>query len=315
MKGLGFLIWQLANMPPVADVIRILKSIRCSWVSIKVADGSYRHNFVGNSDATMLSFIGALQAEGIEVGGWHYTYPGLVDTQAARANERVAALGLSHYLLDVEGQWKGEYSNQAKTFLDRLSLSIPTVGLLSYRYPHLHPIPWTAFISHKRMDIMTPQVYWVGAHNVDTQVRLSEEEYRAKTKKPFIPIGSAYGEFGWTPTVSDIRLFVDICEAREYKAFGFYSLDYIVKHKREDWLKAIDDSFDNLPTPPIEPNEFTVSNCSWLNGRTTPEVTATNLIVSVRVGQRVTNLRITNGQWRYVGLGPIKCWMHGDYLS
>jgi hypothetical protein len=67
--------------------------------------------------------------------------------------------------------------------------------------------------------------------------------------------------------------------------------------------------------PPVEPTTFTVSGCTWVNGRSEPTSSVDNRVVVVRAGQQVENLKLQNGSWFHVGLGPIQCWIHGDYLD
>ena len=40
-----------------------------------------------------------------------------------------------------------------------------------------------------------------------------------------------------------------------------------------------------------------------------------NRVVSVKAGQKVTNLKAPSGDWDKCGLGPITCYMHGDFLE
>lgn len=317
MNGLGFLIWKLANMPPVDVLIPVLQAIECKWISIKVADWIYKYNTPGGSDKPLMDFIRALQDAGIEVGGWHYTYPDKPGPQGDLAEERREKLHLSHYLVDVEKEWKGNFAPAARGYMDKLHNGILDVGLCSYRYISKHQeIPWSAFINHEKMDSMTPQVYWIDAHNPGAQLAKSYAEYAARTDKPYIPIGATFGVGGWEPSVDDLVEFVDACFTLGCPAYGFYSLDWIMLHKRADWLNAISMGGGvQPPTPPTVPEEWVVVNCSWLNGRSAPDPTVDNRVVSVRVGQKVTNLNQPSGDWEKVGLGPITCWMHGDYLE
>lgn len=315
MNGLGFLIWKLSAMPPVDKLIPALQSVGCEWISIKVADGVYKYNVQGGSDAALKTFIQALQDAGIEVGGWHYVYPDKPGPQGDLAEERREKLGLSHYLLDIEGEWKGTYAPAARTLMDKLHGGPFTVGLCSYRYPSVHPIPWSAFLNHEKMDICAPQVYWLETHNPAEQLLRSEEEYRAKTDKPFIPIGPTFGVAGWEPSVDDLVKFVDTCEAREYPAYGFYSLDWIISHQKASWLGAIKDAAGDTPPAPPEPEAYRVVNCTWLNGRSEPKVVDDNRVVSVKAGQLVKSNHAQSGEWISVNLGLIDCWMHGDYLE
>jgi hypothetical protein len=317
MNGLGFLIWKLSNMPAVDVLIPILKAVECNWVSIKVGEYIYKYNQVGGNDQALKAFIQALQDAGIEVGGWHYVYPDKPGPQGDLAEERRQKLGLSHYLLDVEKEWKGNFGAAARTLCGKLHNGSLEAGLCSYRYPSAHnEIPWSAFINHEKVDVMAPQVYWIDSHNPGFQLTKSYDEYKAKTDKPYIPIGATFGVGGWEPSADDLMEFIDWCFETKVPAYGFYSLDWIIVRKRADWLNAISMGGDvEPPPPPVEPKEFVVVNCTWLNGRSEPKVVDDNRVVSVRAGQKVTNLKDPSGDWEKCGLGPITCYMHGDFLG
>ncbi len=295
MNGLGFMIWQLKNMPPVDQVIALLKRAGARWVSIKVANGSETYNVSGGNDKPLVAFIDALVAAGLEVGGWHYVYPDNAGPCGDRAEERREKLGLAHYLLDVEGEWQQPFGmpKAAKLLMSKLHIGNFEVGLCSYRFPTYQPaVPWTAFMNHEAMDVTAPQVYWALSHNPVEQLERSSAEYLAISGKSFVPIGATFGatfaasvsmmgaivnptpsreitigafermqgkritvmssmesSIYWEPTVEDLKAYVAWCKAKKLKAYGFYSLDWIIQHNRLDWIDAI----AGYTTPPPEP--------------------------------------------------------------
>lgn len=327
MNGLGFLIWKLASMPAVSEVIRLLNGVGAKWVSIKVADGVYTYNQKGG-DPILKAFIHALQEAGFAVSGWHYVYaeasPG---AQGDRIMERREKLDLKEILVDIEDPgFRGlsalEANRWASVYMDKQHAGT-VYGHCSHRFPTYHPyIPHRKMLKHERMDAITPMVYWEQMHNPVEQLQRSLDEYRQISDKPFIPIGPTYSRGRqssadyWEPTVEDLIDFEEECTRLKLPGRGYYSLDYIIQHKRTDWLAAISDwETPDPPAPPPAPVEWEIANCTWLNGRSTPSVVDGNQIVQVRAGQKVTNLHKESGPWRYCGLGPISAWMHGDYLE
>lgn len=305
MQGLGFLIWKLSAMPDVNGLIALAKRYGIRWLSIKLANGIYPYNQTGGNDKALKEYILALQAAGIEVGGWHYSYCQQVGVEGDRAQERIEKLNLSHWLVDIEGEWSQPYgmAKAAKLYMSKLKVGGLQVGLCSYRYPNYWPnVPFAAFLGHEAMDINTPQVYWEGAHNPAAQLDRSLSEYARITDKPFIPIGATYGhtqadKSWWEPTNQDLSNFVEWCKLHRSRAYGFYSLDWILTEKRYDWLEAITGVADAPPPPP--PPAEVYPKCITLVGnynlRSTPEV-AKNLIIPLPTG---TNLTVEgeDGAW------------------
>lgn len=278
MNGLGFLIWQLAAMPPVDEVIAALRAMDVNWVSIKIADGTRKYNQVGGNDKALLAFIGTLDNAGFEVGGWHYIYPQQPGPQGDLAQERFEKLGLKHLLVNAEGEWKQQgLGDEAQLYMDKTPGNDWFIaGLCSYRYPSYHaPFPFPKFINHGRNDIIAPQVYWIGAHNPASQVRQSLADYKKIVpggSKPFVPIGSTFdarmpdGSI-WSPTTDDLTEFLTECRTQGFKAYGFYSLDWIFTYDRTDWIAAIAGS-----TPPPPPQANKVQVISPMNVRNMPAV-------------------------------------------
>lgn len=315
-----FYIWKLTNMPAAATLAALCHQYSIERVAVKVLDGTWKYNTPNGSqtyDAPLIDYLNVLRNAGIVVEGWGYHYPGSSGAQGDAIMERKAKLGFTTYHVNCEGEWKQLYGMPAaaKALMDKLQVNGFEVLLSSYRYPSQHsPFPFGAFMNHPAMDAAAPQVYWIGAHNAAAQLSQCLSEY-AGWNKPIYPTGAAFATSDWEPTVADIHAFNDECFRRGITRKYWWSLDWIITHQRYDWLEAITgESGDEVP-PPAEPDEFSIVNCTWLNGRSTPGVVDDNRVVSVRAGQRVTNLHQESGQWRYCGLGPVRCWMHGDYLA
>jgi len=284
MDGLGFMIWQLSNMPAADDLAALLASLGVRWVSIKVLDGPNLYNanlrpngrqaMGGGNQKLLKAYWAAIEAKGIEVGGWQYVYgdqPGAEGDAALAFHEEFKP---KHFLIDAEGEYKRYGATRAaKTYCSKLhngrrpGSALAETGqvevlLCSYRFPSLHrglikPFPLAAFCNHEKVDGVAPQMYWIGAHDVVDQLQRSYDEYRDITFKPFIPIGSAFATGRrsdsaraeadyWEPTTTDFYNFTNACRVRGFKAYGFYSLDFILKNNRKDWLGAI----CGVPAPP-----------------------------------------------------------------
>lgn len=282
ITGTGFYIWKLAACLPVSKMIDALYRANASWVSIKIADGIYKHNQIredgkwSGNDAFLLQVIDELREAGIEVGGWHFIYPLPTmnpGAQAGVAGERYQKLKLDHLLIDAEqvssegAYWKTspDRVRSANTYMNQLRGAGVTLkqpcGLSSYRFPTLHGgFPFTQFVNHESSNLIAPQMYWVGSHNPAEQLERCLAEYDAIDNdiRPVIPIGAAYGAGSWEPTVADFTEFMDAVEYYNLPGCGFWSLDWILSHDRTDWLDAIGGGVvvpepPAPPEPPVEP--------------------------------------------------------------
>jgi hypothetical protein len=326
MNGLGFLIWNLADMPAEAlDLVALLRSLGARWVSIKLADGEYYYNQAGGNDKKLKPYIECLQANGIEVGGWGYNYPNRPGPQGGRASERIQKLNLTHWLVDAEGEWKRiGYKKESELLMGSLDVNKKFLsGLCSYRFPHLHaPFPFKGFLLHEKCRVVAPQMYWMGSHNPREQILTSLAEYRnfyhPDYELFFCPIGSTFGATvggkWWEPSVDDLKEFLSTCREQRFRAYGFYSLDWILRKNRTDWIEAIAGA--PLPPPPPPPDysgALIVDNCSWVNARLDPNPQVDNRLAVLRAGTAAQDLEQDSGNWRKVKV-EIECWVHGDYL-
>lgn len=247
MKGLGFFIWNLEQIQlhlSQAQLASFCLEHGIKWVSFKVANGSLPYNQFGGSDLFLISYIEALRNSGIEAGGWAYCYPLPICYPPHEAKlycERITTLRLAHFMYDPEAEWKKPgLQMQVKQICSMNPPPKIPMGVCSYRYPDYHPtIDLRSWTKQPSMDFVAPQVYWEGAHNVEAQLRKSYFQYRKFTNLPYYPIGCTYGRGTWSPNASDIHTFITVSRQLGFEAYGFYSLDWTLKHNRLDWLDAI----------------------------------------------------------------------------
>jgi len=280
MKGQGFLIWKLAHVIPVAAQIAVWKEIGIEWVSIKVREylSEWNRYAAANSGSLRLEdFILACKEAGIKVGTWQFVYTQNLAKQAQLVSQDIIGLGLDHLMIDAEengrvspyAHWKTfpKYKTEAMAdaYLDSLDLPEGVqVGLCSYRYPESHrEFPWEAFLSHPRLDMLNPQLYWIQANNPGYQTATSLSQYRKLTDKPFYPIGSAYEELGWKPTAAQIGEFTELCKVN-FKTWGWYRWGQAKDH--QDWLQEMKVEVE-YPVPiPVPPPVFEIPKACLADG-------------------------------------------------
>lgn len=250
INGIGVLIWQLAKMPAPDALAKLVSDAKLDWVSIKTLDGTQLYNAKGGNQKTLKAYWAALK-EVCSVGAWHRVYGDQPGAEGDAAEAFYEEFKPDHFLIDAEGEYK-RYgaAGRAKIYCGKLHDGQVDTYLCSYRFPSMHgglkPFPFQAFLNSDKVDGTAPQVYWIGSHDPVDQLARSLKEYRAITNKRFVPIGSAFGEAGWEPTVVDIRSFVKAA----WPNFGFYSLDYILTHNHMDWLQAMTGITPPPPPPP-----------------------------------------------------------------
>ncbi len=263
MNGLGFMIWQLANMLAPAALADKLKAGGVRWACIKVLDGPTLYNAKGGNQKLLKEYWAALKAAGVEPGGWQYVYGDQPGAEGDAASAFYEEFDPSFFFVDAEGEYK-RYgtAKAAKAYSAKLHTKNFDVYLCSYRFPTLHgglikPFPFSAFMNHENIDGTAPQVYWLGAHDPVAQIQRSQAEYRAISSKPFIPIGATFPWGDWEPSKDELQTFVAYCKTQHYQAYGFYSLDSLLKNNRQDWWEAITGNAAPPPPPPPPPDEPT----------------------------------------------------------
>ena len=212
-EGKGVFIWRLercagGDMAALADQ---LFAAGITWVAVKAGEG-----FLPFNDALLPAFLSAARSREIEVWGWHYVYGATTTTGAPQADKEalVARTQMSKYqfagwIVDAEGEYKRPGSAVwAETYMSTIRTYYPTLtlALCSYRYPAVHPeLPWATFL--RFADLHMPQVYWKLAHNPAEQLTKSIGQLKALKDIPIIPVGAAFAESGWRPTVEEINEF------------------------------------------------------------------------------------------------------------
>ena len=322
----GYFVWRLGSLPKdVKELIDILYKFDITTLAFKVLDGKFKFN-VPDGDKPLKRYIDELRKAGFEIEAWGYHYPSYPTLQAEAIEERRKTFDFKVYHLNCEKEWKtlnGKVA--AKLLLDKLDVESLKVYLCSYRFPSFHrEFPFKTFMDHPKIIGASPQIYWALSHNPAEQCAKTFQEYSTFSKIIY-PIGSAFGEsfkvgeksIWWEPNVKELEDFRLFNVSKNLDKIYYYSLDWVLTRNKQDWLEA--STGVKFPDPPIaipeEKKEFTIANCQWLNGRSEPNTSFDNICVIVRKGSKVTNLKESSGNWMKVGLGPIKCWMHGDYLE
>ena len=267
--GNGYFIWLLERCEN-GDFARAAKRAKESgleWVSIKIADGNYPNN-ISKSNSGQKDLVGpavdAFRTAGISVWGWHYVYGYDPVGEAAIAEQRVKQFALDGYMIDAEAEYKNK-PTQAKLFMKNLRSRLPGVplGICSYRFPYYHmEFPWSAFAS---CDFNMPQVYWAGSKVPGYQLRTSYSQFKSLGySMPFFPLGAAYTEFGWKPTVAEIAEFRSTVKDLRLPGYGWWEWYEATVRCPEFWDATTDKSstvssiflplqINGAPPPEAEP--------------------------------------------------------------
>ncbi len=254
LRGKGMFIWKIRRCEggdPEA-IARVAAAAGLTHVLVKIADGIYNYNVVNGRDLVP-PLVQALRRRGIQVWGWHYVYGNDPVGEANRAIQRARQLQLDGYVINAEGHYKGKYE-QARIFVQRIKgkMGMP-IGLSSYRYPSYHPtFPWREFMPH--MDYVMPQVYWLLAHNPGRQLRASLYELRKYNASAiYVPTGSMYPAYGWRPTASDIREFMQTAIDLGLPAANFYEWYQARTYLLDLWNVLADFAWPGAPSPAPPP--------------------------------------------------------------
>jgi hypothetical protein len=280
--GKGILIWQLKNCSG-GDPVRLAGMAQAagfSWVAIKAANGTADFN----ADLFMPA-KSVLEAVGIQVWGWQYLYGANIYTGASIAKQEAEAAirninryGLAGWIMDPESEYKRKGAAAwADTYVTMLRSTFPSlpIGLCSYRYPSLHPeLPWHNFL--RRCDFHAPQVYWIDAHNPVVQLARSWQELRSLRDLPVIPIGSAYAEHGWQPTVNELDSFDQEAHILGLPGLGWWAWDDHGLEEHPDYWQAVSAHEWGAPIPPAPPPALPVAvstKSKYINIRNAPDLT------------------------------------------
>lgn len=253
--GKGVFIWNLSACSG-GDPERIaaeLKGMGCSWAAVKMADGTLDKNLPLLGPA-----VEVLSREGLAVWGWHYVYGAnrlgvpFVKAETARAVQVIRDYQPAGWIVDAEGEYKRKGSAAwANTYMTGLKSAFPALplGLCSYRFPSLHPeFPWRDFLGY--MDFHIPQVYWIQNHNPGAQLRQSFRELTALRSLPVVPVGAAFQEGGWHPTVAEIDEFDRTAHELKLPGVSWWCLDDEGIEKHPEFREAITRHKWAPPAPP-----------------------------------------------------------------
>ena len=263
LTGKGMFIWKILNCfhGDIDKIIEMAIKADYSHVLIKIANGVYSYNYDWDKSIDLVPpLVQALKSEGIQAWGWHYLFGDQPSQEAEKAISRIRGLGVDGYVLNAEGFYRGKYA-AAKTFMNKLRSEINDipVALSSYRYPSYHPqFPWDEFL--KKCDLNMPQVYWMQAHNPGAQLKQSVAEFQNLTyKPPIFPTGAAFTEWGWTPTASEVKEFMQKAKSMNLSGVNFWEWSNL--HNllpAEIWRTIRDFEWKAEPQPPDDIAELLI---------------------------------------------------------
>ncbi|MCB0869277.1 MAG: peptidoglycan-binding protein [Solirubrobacterales bacterium] len=183
-------IWYVddSNGGNLRSIIRQSRQANIGTLFIKSGDG----------DETWSQFnkpmVRRLQAAGLNVCGWQYTYG-----RRPIAEARVAAVakrrGADCFVINAEAEYEGKYA-AADWYIRELRRRVGPrfpIGLSSFPYVHYHPaFPYSVFLGPGAANVNLPQVYW---HTIGDPVRTSLEitwEQNSIYKRPIRATGQTW---------------------------------------------------------------------------------------------------------------------------
>lgn len=307
-KGKGIFIWMIdeceGNDEQLADQ---LAAAKFSHVTFKGMGGK---TIYFPNKARLPNLVSLLKARGISPRIYQYIYGGSVNNALAEAAAAVSycqALGVDGLEIDAEKEYNQQATQSAakswaQAYMSGLN-ALPasfSVSLCSYRYPSVQPwFPWSTFLNHPRLNFVMPQVYWQGAPlpaDAGWQLTKSRAEYQALVPNlPYVPVGSAYCEWGWCSKPAQIVNFSDTAKTLGLPGISFWSLQHLPTIAgMQAAVFALDWTGDPLPPPtdppPVpppgsdcEPRPGTILQDAWLRTATvvTTEFTPTGTRIRV----------------------------------
>ncbi len=189
--------------------------------------------------------------------------------------------------------------------------SIP-VALSSYRYPSLHrEFPWREFLAE--CDFALPQVYWIGAHNPDAQLKRCLDEYQELTRLPVIPTGAAFTQGDWSPTTADINKFLNAARDFGLSGANFWEW-YPARNLPEVWEAIAEYDWDGSLSPPPPPSAGVRTRvwASALNVRSGPGSNFP-VVTTIKQGEQVTVYSLDHA---WAKISPDReWWVYSYYLE
>jgi len=246
LYGKGYFLWKIPQVmggDPAAIATKA-EDAGLSHVLIKIADGAdwiYNYNYDDEVDLVP-PVRDVLREAGMHVWGWHYVRGDDPVGEAHLAVQRMRELGLDGYVIDAEGEYKESgKKTAARRFMEELRDGLPKtpIAFSSFRFPLQHPrVPFETFL--EKCDYAMPQVYFEQAHNPETQIQRSVDQYMSlKPARPIISTGPAYSNEGWTPTADEITRFMIKVKELGQPAVNFWSFDYALRSSMVDIWNTI----------------------------------------------------------------------------
>lgn len=263
-KGKGMFVWQLKSgrIAPPAQAARQAREARLTWVALKAQDGIGAYNAEG-----LAAFAQAFDGEGVEVWLWGYLHGAdwfrrsQALMEANRTLDVCADILPAGWIADPEAEYKRPGASEwANTYLTALRSQMPdlSVGLCTYRYPSLHPeFPWRAWLgSQTGCDFHMPQVYWQQSHNPAQQLLRSVNELRALRDLPVVPVGAAYTEHGWEPSVAELDAFHDQVSRLGLPGECWWEWYFATVRRPQFWQAIAQHAWPVSPETPPAPTSF-----------------------------------------------------------
>ena len=247
LRGKGFMIVNLQDCEggDTQGIADLAHAAGIKHITIKIADGPWRWNFLRSGQDLIPPLIKALHAKGISVWGWHFIYGRQPLIEANIAIRRIYELqNLDGYIINAESQFFGQEA-AAKDFISQINNNIHDLplALCSFRSPQLHTtFPWNDFLQSCQINM--PQVFWLGSSNVGDMVRRSAAQFnQMDPNQSIVPVGSAYeesyterGRKRWfKPTPADINDFLSAAVNLYLPAATFFSWDCCRAHLPDIW--------------------------------------------------------------------------------
>jgi len=242
LTGKGYYIWivkQCENGDP-DTIAAVAREANLSHVLIKIADGAFPYNIdLDNGYDYARPAIKKLQAQNIQVWGWHYIYGNYPDQEAEIAVTRALELGVDGFVVDAEIEYQTKSKAPAASRymkILRSNLGSMPIALSSYRYPSYHAdFPWTNFLD--RCDYNMPQVYWEQSHNkAGEQLQRCVNEFKnLRPFRPIIPTGPTYKQGGWIPYEEEIIQFMKVAKKLGLSGVNFWYWDGCRRYMPAFW--------------------------------------------------------------------------------
>jgi hypothetical protein len=297
-KGKGVFLWQLSKVDKPSVLAANAKKYGVDWVTIKITDGNapFNKGLVENA-------ISEFQKNNIKVTGWSYVYGYDPKGEATAIEKYIKQYGFSEIILDVEDQYKGK-PTQASILMKQLKSSMPNipVAICSYRFPSLHQeLPWAKF---SLCDAVMPQVYWTKSNDSAGQLLQCYNEYKKFLNKDFIPVGAAYGEYGWRPTNIQIKDFVNKCNDLSIDSFSWWEWQQMDVY--DYWASCFgkEDQSQSLNMVKL------YTTISYLRVRKQP---VNGEVICYLTANKIYSSSKNNGIWYFVD--ELNGWVHGSYVD